>query len=60
MVVVAIAAEIINAEMIWRNLFAFIQLFKPSARWKVAECEAVRVNGNRTAQNLSYLQPCVL
>ena len=36
-VVVAIAAEIINAGMIWRRLFAFIQQFKPSARRKVAE-----------------------
>jgi hypothetical protein len=28
MVVVAIATEIINAGMIWRRLFAFIQLFQ--------------------------------
>jgi hypothetical protein len=34
--VVAIAAEIINAGMIWRRLFAFIQLFKPSAGRQVA------------------------
>ena len=36
MVVVAIAAEIINAGMIWRRLFAFIQPFKPSAARQVA------------------------
>jgi len=36
MVVVAIAAEIINAAMIWGNLFAFIQPFKPSAPRQVA------------------------
>ena len=36
-VVVAIAAEIIDAAMIWRNLFAFIQPFKPSAPRQVSE-----------------------
>jgi len=40
-VVVAIATEIINAGMIWRRLFAFIQLFKPSAPRRVAGIMAV-------------------
>ena len=59
-VVVAIAAEIINAAMIWRNLFVFIQPFKPSAPRQVAA--VLSVGATRTSllrAGLLFLTDCI-